>query len=168
MMNNNFILCGFMACGKTTIGKALALETSFNFIDTDNYIEEKFKMKIKDIFVEYGENYFRSLEHDAVKSLLGINKYVIAIGGGTILYKNNYKLLKNMGTIIFLDCPLDTIKERLKYDTQRPLAKSSNLTNLFNCRLKKYNDLCDLKIRADKSVPQIVDEILKYIGKNQC
>lgn len=166
MINSNIILCGFMACGKTTIGKALALETNFNFIDTDSYIEEKFKMKIKDMFIKYGESYFRSLEHDAVKSLLGINKYIIAIGGGTILYKKNYDLLKNMGTIIFLDCPLDAIKERLKYDKQRPLAKGSNLINLFNSRLIKYNNLCDFKICADKSVPEIVKELLKHIGKN--
>ena len=64
-MSKNIILCGFMGCGKTTVGKNLQRRSGMNMIDTDAYIEKKQGMKISEIFDKYGESYFRDLEYEA-------------------------------------------------------------------------------------------------------
>ena len=81
-------LCGFMGCGKSTIGKLLAQKTGLKFTDLDDYIEETEKMSIPEIFASKGESYFREKEAKAVKDLSAENS-VVACGGGTIINDNS-------------------------------------------------------------------------------
>ena len=78
----NIVLCGFMGCGKTTIGKMLAERTGRKFMDTDQYIEESQKMEIPEIFSRQGEEYFRYLEYRACCDLAKMQNLVISTGGG--------------------------------------------------------------------------------------
>lgn len=69
MGKSNIVLCGFMGCGKTTVGKQLAKITNMDYIDLDQYIEQQQNTTISNIFAQYGEEYFRDLEHNAAKEL---------------------------------------------------------------------------------------------------
>lgn len=85
--NANIVLCGFMGCGKTTIGKLLAKNTGWPFIDMDHYIEQNAHMSISEIFAKHGEAYFRDLEHTAVKQLAK-KKVVLSAQEAARLYMN--------------------------------------------------------------------------------
>ena len=122
-MSKNIILCGFMGCGKTTVGKNLQKRSGMHMIDTDAYIEKNQGMKISEIFDRYGEAYFRDLEYDACCELSKKSGIIISTGGGALTFERNVQALKKNGTIVLIDVPLDTIKERLKNDTTRPLLQ---------------------------------------------
>ena len=79
---DNIVLCGFMGCGKTTVGRNLARKSGRKFVDMDSYIEEKAGMKVSEIFEKYGENRFRDMEHEACLELADTKGLVIASGGG--------------------------------------------------------------------------------------
>ncbi|MFN5829806.1 MAG: shikimate kinase, partial [Bacteroidota bacterium] len=76
-------LTGFMGSGKTTVGKKLAAQLNYTFIDLDSYIEKQEGRSISELFNEHGENYFREVEHQCLQTLLKLEKLVIACGGGT-------------------------------------------------------------------------------------
>ena len=78
---NNIVLCGFMGCGKSTVGKNIARKSGRKFLDMDSYIEEKAGMTVSEIFEKYGEEKFRDMEHDACVELAGLEGLVIASGG---------------------------------------------------------------------------------------
>ena len=84
-VNNNLILIGMMASGKSTVGRLLAKKLNLRFYDTDFIIERKTKMKISEIFEKRGENEFRNLEKKIALRLLDKNNYVISLGGGAFL-----------------------------------------------------------------------------------
>ena len=86
---NNIVLCGFMGCGKTTVGRNLARKAGRKFIDMDLYIEEKAGMKISEIFEKFGESRFRDMEHEACLELADTEGLVIASGGGAFTFQRN-------------------------------------------------------------------------------
>ena len=118
------VLCGFMGCGKTTVGKIIAAELKMQFVDMDDYIEQKQGRKIKNIFSENGEDFFRDIEHEACKDLADAENTVIAAGGGALTFKRNVDAFKNKAKIIFIDTDFDTIKRRVGGDKNRPLIRN--------------------------------------------
>ena len=102
-------LCGFMGCGKSTIGKLLAQKTGLKFTDLDDYIEKTEKMSIPEIFASKGESYFREKEAKAVKDLSAENS-VVACGGGTIINDNSARIARENGKKALR---LDTLKSNL-------------------------------------------------------
>ena len=116
------VLCGFMGCGKSSVGIRLARLLGCSFIDMDKYIEEKSGRTISRIFAEDGEAYFRALETTTVAEVLDKDNVVVACGGGTVLNPLNARTAhESGGTIFFLDVPVPALKERLKCCTDRPL-----------------------------------------------
>lgn len=149
--NFNIVLCGFMGCGKTTLGQQLASLTGREFIDTDAYIEGKTGLTINEIFAKYGEDYFRALEKKCISKVAQKSNCIIATGGGTVLDKDNVLSLKSNGKIFFLDVPFDVICHRVYRCTNRPLAQNldkSNLKKLFNTRQKIYKACADFTVNA--------------------
>lgn len=139
---DNIVLCGFMGCGKTTVGRNLARKSGRKFIDMDSYIEEKAGMKVSEIFEKYGESHFRDLEHEACLELADTKGLVIASGGGAFTFQRNIDAFKGKDKIVLLDVPLDIIKQRLKNDTTRPLLqrpdKEDAMRELYEKRLPIY------------------------------
>ncbi len=119
----NVFLCGFMGCGKTTVGRILAANLRVPFADMDEYIEKKNGMTITEMFSKYSESYFRALEHCACWELSGINGAVIALGGGTVMNPKNVEVIKKNSELVFIDTPIEVIKTRLEGDTSRPLLQ---------------------------------------------
>jgi shikimate kinase len=158
-------LVGFMASGKTTVGRALADEIGWPFVDIDSEIEIREGKVISQIFVERGEDAFRELETDVIRShVCGIEAglpSVVALGGGAFIQPRNWELIGNNGVTVWLDCPIETVRRRLGDDTSRPLAANRNgLAQLFEDRRALYAR-ADFRIDVDTDdVPQIIERIL--------
>ncbi|NIK92946.1 shikimate kinase [Mangrovimonas sp. CR14] len=165
------ILMGYMASGKSLIGRQLAKDLSVAFIDLDHYIEQKEAKSIGEIFFEKGEIYFRKREHFYLKELLeGSEKFVLSLGGGTPCFSNNAELLfdKNHLNSFFLNVPLSELLPRLmKEKSQRPLISHIHSEeemaefigkHLFE-RLPFYNR-ADHKINANQNVDKVIEDIV--------
>lgn len=153
---NNIILCGFMGCGKSTVGKNLARKAGMKFLDMDSYIEEKAGMTVSEIFEKFGESGFRDMEHKACIELSEMSGMVIASGGGAFTFQRNVDVFKGKDKIVMLDVPLDLIKQRLKNDTTRPLLqrddKDEAMRELYDKRLPLYLKAADIVI-SGKNTP---------------
>jgi shikimate kinase len=158
---NNIILIGFMGCGKTTVGKSIAKIKSMTFVDVDDYIEKKHLKKIKDIFIDEGENTFRQYEYNAIISLSKNSNSIISTGGGAILNKS--------GIIFYLNSSKEIIKERLINErNNRPLLLEEEwekkFDSLFDSRYTLYGKEADFIINTDnKSVEEISIEIINLM-----
>ena len=160
--NLNIVLCGFMGCGKTTVGRRLAAFTGRNFIDTDAYIEKKAGLTVSEIFSKYGEAYFRELEHKCVSEIAQNANCIIATGGGTVLNNENALALKSNGSLFFLDVPFETIFSRIS-NSNRPLVKAlskDKLEILFEARRSAYLDCADFVVEAKQTVEMVCGHIL--------
>lgn len=117
-------IIGYMACGKTTFGKALARKTNREFIDLDFYIEQRFRKKIPDIFAERGEEGFRVLERNMLHEAGEFENVVISCGGGTPCFFNNMDYMTEHGVTVWLKATEERITERLAINNaNRPLIK---------------------------------------------
>ncbi|MCH5202853.1 MAG: shikimate kinase [Oscillospiraceae bacterium] len=163
-MTKNLILCGFMGCGKTTVGENLRKKSGMNLIDTDTYIEKTQGMTISEIFEKYGEDYFRDLEHEVCKELSQKRGIIISTGGGALTFQRNVDVLKSTGTVVLIDVPLEVLKERLKNDTTRPLLQQPNkdeaMKALYEKRMPLYKSAADIVIDGNNSPLQVALNIL--------
>jgi shikimate kinase len=163
----NIILIGFMAAGKSSVGRLLAQELDWDFLDTDTKIEQVTGLKIPDLFQKYGEDRFRSEENLIVKKLVGMTKTIIATGGGTVLSSHNWNRLGKIGILIHLYVPLEIALARVKKRQERPLLTKSRLeiAQLWKERLDIYNK-ADITIdTSNKEIATIVAEILAQVMK---
>ena len=118
-------LIGYMASGKSTLGKALAEALTLPFIDLDVEIERTEGISISEIIDSKGELHFRKVESAVLKDLLEQNDTgVFALGGGTPVFYNHMELLNAEGETIFLDVPVGELARRLEGDIKRPLIQN--------------------------------------------
>lgn len=122
----NIYLVGFMATGKTVVGKLLARRLKKKFLDMDGRIEGHEGMRISDIFAQKGESYFRVAEKRMVKEIADLSDCVVACGGGVVIDPENVAVLKKSGTLICLKADVKTIIARTSGTTQRPLLNVDN------------------------------------------
>ena len=123
----NIVLIGFMGSGKTTVGLRLSYKLRKTVIDTDKLIEKKQGRAIKDIFATDGETYFRELETQTLEELVTkARNEIVSVGGGTPVREENRKLLRKIGTVVYLRITADAVCERLKNDTTRPLLQGED------------------------------------------
>ena len=189
--NTNIVLIGFMGAGKTEVGKILAKNNGFNFIDLDSLIVAEEGISITEIFKQKGENYFRNIETEILKKLyknktdiykiagkceqIGIKEnknWVISTGGGMPAFNDNMKLLKNVGTTIYLKADAKTIYERIKSETHRPVLGEKGFTEAKVAeKLKereKFYEQADIIIYTDGlTVAAIAEEIGIFLNKNK-
>ena len=169
-LNKNLVLIGMMGSGKSSIGKILSKKLEFEFIDTDNKIEEIEKKTISDIFKKKGEKYFRNIEEVISLRFLKLNNKVIALGGGGYINPNIRKFTLKKCISIWLDWKHETIISRIKNSTKRPLAVKLNNLELQKLIIKRsmlYN-LSHYKINCDKlDKKQIVEKIINLYENSQ-
>lgn len=164
-MGNNIILCGFMGCGKTRVGKQLRKDTGREFVDIDYYIEHREGMRVSEIFEKFGEEEFRKKENEAVKILSKRKNLIIACGGGTVLREENVNVFHETGgVIVFLNVPVVVLQERLKNDTKRPLLQTPDrnkvIWELHKERYPKYREAADVSIYAAMPCKRVSKRIL--------
>ena len=169
------ILIGMMAAGKSAIGRLLAKSLDRNFYDIDHNIEERYHMKIYEIFEKYGEEKFRDIEHEEIKKIDSKSNNIISTGGGAFTFKRNYSILNKIGLTIWLNTNQKTIIKRLKKNiNNRPLLKDVDIETYVGNLLLKRSPLYSKenltvisknysKIEMKKKV---LFEIKKYLVEN--
>lgn len=168
-MSHNVILIGPMGAGKSTIGKQLANRLSYDFIDTDHYIEEKTGADIPWIFDIEGEQGFRDRETNALSDVVKKQDTVIATGGGIVLREENRALIKNAGLVVYLTASVDQLVERTFKDKKRPLLQVPDpklrIIELYEQRDPLYRSLANHIVLTDKvSAKNIVSQISAFLA----
>lgn len=170
----NLVLIGYMGCGKTTIATFLAKHANYKMIDTDLYIEKQENAKVSEIFASYGENYFRQRETENIKTLIEDNKntedIVFSTGGGLPVKEENRVLLHKLGLVVYLKVSAETVYERLKGDTTRPLLQCDDpmerIEKMLAERNPIYENASDITVEVDHlSEQEIVNRILESSNK---
>ena len=162
--SKRIVLIGPMGVGKTTIGRILAKQLDFDFIDTDQRLEKITGASISWIFDIEGEVGFRKREQQLIQELTGITETVIATGGGAILLSENRANLKNNGIVIYLKGKIETLDERTRLDNNRPLLEAANpretIEKILREREHLYVETADFEIEIDgRSAEYIVTQI---------
>ena len=155
-----------MGSGKTTIGRALAQNLGIDFRDTDEVIEKSAGRTISDIFLEDGEDEFRSLEKKALREELLKDSTVLALGGGAPVSPDAQSALRASGSfIVYLQASLSTVAPRIGFNRDRPLLLHNprgQWQMLMDERRPIYESLARLTVDTnDLSETEIVDLILK-------
>lgn len=157
---SNIVLIGFMGSGKSTIGRLLAKEKEGYFLDTDSMIESLEGESIAEIFDDKGEAYFRRLEQETVHWLKNnVNNAIISTGGGMLVYCAE---LKEVGKIIYLDVPFETILSRMdsKELDKRPLFKDAvEAEKIYNERDRVYREKADIIIDASRDMQTVLSTL---------
>ncbi|MEX0778437.1 MAG: shikimate kinase [Balneolales bacterium] len=134
----HILICGFMAAGKSSLGRLIAFDLKKPFFDLDRIIERDEGKSIKDIFNEQGEPFFRELEIRYLKNLMEGRSSVIALGGGTLQNENVVNQIKENNYLVYLDVPLPIIIKRLTKNKTRPLLYRKDGTLRNEKELKTY------------------------------
>ena len=162
MFDKKIYLCGFMASGKTTVGKALSKKLNIDYVDTDELLVETYGQSIPEIFEKYGEDYFRDLEHN-------MKCGVVSTGGGMLTFDRNGEILKKSGIIICLVRDFDVIYQEIKSDKRRPLAQTKTkdeLRDMYEKRISKYQKYADYTVVNSGSIDDCVKKIMSIIDEN--
>ena len=162
-MTTNIYMLGMPSSGKSTLGRQLAKELNYDFIDLDKRIEVIEGKRIPEIFNLEGEEYFRKVETEQLKKIPVDDRLVIATGGGTPCFNDNMEFIKSSGISVFLDVPPEKLEERMKASRRnnRPLFKLENedlletLTDTYNSRIDFYKQ-ASIVIEGDTDVNTIM------------
>ncbi len=170
-MKDNIILIGFMGCGKTSVGIRLSYQMKRPMIDTDKWIEQKQKMSVSGIFEEFGEEAFRRMETECLRRLISsVDHQIISVGGGLPVREENHKLLRELGRVFYLKVKPETVYDRLKNDTTRPLLQvddpKERIRNLLDQRGPVYEACADVVVDvSDRSFDEIIGQIMMNLDQ---
>lgn len=171
MKQKNLVLIGFMGSGKTSVGLKLSYRLHTPVEDTDKLIEAQEGCSISEIFAGQGEETFRQMETALLGELIQRTyKRIYSVGGGTPVREENRALLKQLGTVIYLRVRPETVYQRLKNDTTRPLLQCDNplerIRELLESRKSAYESCADIIIDVDDyNADQVMARIEEEINK---
>ncbi|MFX1296160.1 MAG: shikimate kinase [Promethearchaeota archaeon] len=176
MTKDSIALIGFMATGKSTIGKALVeyLGNDYRFIETDQLVVEMASKSIPRIFAEDGEEKFRDYEVMVCEKVAKLKKVIISCGGGIVLNMSNITKLKKNSHIVLLKATVEDIYNRVLKNSKksRPLINTEDpkkeIERILKKRKKYYQTAAEITVNIkDKSIEEIVNEIIEKtkIGK---
>ena len=161
----NLILVGFMASGKTSVGRRVARRLGYRFLDTDHFIESQLGCSIAELFASKGEAHFRALESRLARRLSALTNTVVATGGGLPVTPGNFEALRAAGVIVFLNADVDEIIQRLQRDTRRPKVQGGDLRDKV---LKLHGERFPVYSKADvivdtkgKSVNFVAGDVIR-------
>jgi len=164
----NIFLIGFMGCGKSTIAGLLAERLGVSQVEMDELIVQEQGMPITEIFEKYGEEHFRDIETDLIRRLQTSDGVVVSCGGGAVLREENRKMMKESGVIVWLTAKPETILERVKNSTNRPILNGhmnvEYIAELMEKRRECSQEAADYPLATDgKSREEICEEILEVV-----
>lgn len=164
-------LIGYRGTGKSTVARLLADRLAWRWLDADQVLEDRFGRSIRQIFAAEGETGFRDKESLVLRELCGLDRHVIATGGGVILRPENRALLQASGKCIWLTADARTIQQRLQQDTttaeRRPnLAQGglAEIVELLQTRQPLYESCANFTIDTTCHSPE---EIVAIISSQQ-
>lgn len=164
-ISRSIFLIGFMGAGKSTIARALQRELGFPLIEMDERIVKEQGMSINDIFAQYGEDHFRDIESQLIVDIGKEEPSIVSCGGGVVVRPQNTQKMKEIGRIVFLKATPETIYERVKNSTDRPILNGhmnvEYIAELMEKRRALYEAAADITIQTDgKTREQICEEII--------
>lgn len=166
----NIFLIGYMGTGKSTVAAFISKEYGLDVMEMDEMLVQKEGMSISDIFRNHGEEYFREVETNLLKKICMLTNQVVSCGGGVVLRSQNIEEMKKCGTIVLLSASPETILERVKGDSSRPLLQGNKnlafITDMLEQRRPKYEGAADIVVQTDgKRVSDICKEIFDKIER---
>jgi shikimate kinase len=151
MQKTNIVLCGFMGSGKSRLGRLLASKLQLRFEDLDESIQKELQLSIPQIFENFGQDYFRSLERDSLERKLTDTHRVLSLGGGSLSSQKLVDQVKNHNLLVFIAPEFDDLIGRIQGKSKRPLVMNpdgtykskqtlvNDLFPLYESRLEFYN-----------------------------
>jgi shikimate kinase len=156
-------LCGFMASGKSTVGKFLAESLGIPFIDTDFELEKQFGKPVSRIFAEDGEILFRHAERRLIQEICTSSElHVIALGGGSLMDEKTLQDVCTAGHLIYLETSLQTTAQRITDASTRPLLQH-DLDKLMKERIRGYRAAPINVLTDNRSIEDIALEIRRRL-----
>ena len=154
---------GMAGCGKTTIGKALSIELSLSYVDTDKLIENQFKQSLEDIKQSNGYKFVRKAEEDIILDLKK-NVEIISTGGSAVYSESAMSHLQSFSKIIYISTPLNIIKERIGDGQGRGFAAPNEMSieDVFYEREPLYNKWADKTVDGSLAKDQLIQIISKF------
>lgn len=166
MKADKVYLVGFMASGKTSVGRALAKRLGWRAVDVDELVEAREHATIAEIFARSGEAYFRAAEREVLAGQLAERHVVVATGGGTFVDPLNRAAINHDGVSIWIDVPLDRVIARIPSDGRRPLAADrAELERLYQHRRAAYEQAHKRVDAGRASVDEIVEELADWLER---
>lgn len=164
---NTIVLCGFMACGKSTLGKALARQLGYDFVDTDAMLLSDSGMTLAEMFAKGGEAYFRDLEHETIKKAAALRNTIISTGGGVMTFERNARLLAENAEIIHVCRSFDLCYESIRCRQNRPIAGQKTreqMEAMYNARQDAYNRWATLVLPNDGTAEEALRRITAWLN----
>jgi shikimate kinase len=165
--NNNIALTGFMASGKSAVGRRLARRLRKRFVDLDALIEKRERMKVREIFEAKGEPHFRAVEKRLLKEVLERDGQVIATGGGAVLDPGSLRLLKKRSLLVCLTAAPEALLRRANSGQPRPLLEGADrmkrIEELLRLRKPAYDQAHFCVDTTALSAAAVVDKIDEFL-----
>ena len=155
----NVILIGMPGCGKTTVGKIIASMLDRPFYDADETFTQAYGVTPADVIKSRGEDEFRKMEHSIAQDLGKLSGTVISCGGGVVTRKENYGVLHQNGTIVFLERELDKLSKE-----GRPLSQSRPLEEIYASRIDAYRRFADVSVKSTEIKDKTAELIISSLG----
>jgi shikimate kinase len=153
------VLVGFMGAGKSTVGRLLARELGWGLLDMDRVIEQRTGLKVREIFAEKGEAFFREEERLVAEEARGLDRHVIAAGGGVFAFDATREALRDGSVSVWLWAPLEVLLQRVRLDGSRPLAANrETIARLFAEREPSYH-LADCHVDATAGPDEVARRV---------
>jgi shikimate kinase len=171
-------LVGYMGAGKTTLGKVLARRMHLSYIDTDQFIENRYRKKVSDMFASGGEQQFRDIEYRMLCEISEIENVVISTGGGLPCFYDSMALMNRAGTTVYLDVPAEELATRLKTSrTVRPVLQNRSGEELVAFiresldRRRPFYEQAGIRLHAERmqtkhDVEALVEKLALLIREN--
>ena len=155
--NDHILLVGFMGSGKTSVSRKMSSITGMSLIDIDYRIEAIEHRDIPQIFAEEGEDGFRRIETNTLRGIAYERRAIVSCGGGIVCNPVNRPILKSLGTVIYLDTPLDEAIGRISRPETRPLLSGKRpVAEIYAQRIPWYEEVADITVRStNMSVYQV-------------
>jgi shikimate kinase len=165
----NIFLIGFMGAGKSTIARELQKIFQMNLVEMDARIVEEQGMSINDIFAQFGEDHFRDIESRLILTIGDEGNTIVSCGGGVIVRKENTEYMRKSGKIVYLKTSPETIYERVRHSTDRPILNGNMnvpyIAELLEKRRPLYEGAADITIVTDgKDRQTIAKEIAEALS----
>lgn len=164
-MDTNLYLVGFMGTGKSTVGRLVARQLGFEFIDSDQEIERRQGRPVSQIFAEQGEAAFRAMEREFIEAGHPAQRCVVSCGGGLVVPPGMLELLRRRGVIVCLHAPLETILQRTRHSTHRPLLAVENpeqrIRELYAQREPVYRQAGTMVLTDKRPLREIAAHVLR-------
>lgn len=176
LCGRSIVLVGLMGCGKSSIGKRLAVKLNMPFVDADEEIEAVAAKSISEIFADHGEEFFRDRERKVIARLLAHGPQVLATGGGAYMHQETRQAINESGISIWLKADLPVLMRRVSKRDTRPLLKTANpeatMRKLMEARYPVYAEADIIVESRDEPHDVLVNEVIerlrgKLVGEAQ-